>query len=190
MFMELNMMGRMKAVESIDQEPEEKSDEQYFVYLISCNTGSSRPVKIGKTNNLARRLSNVQTGCPYKFTHVFTITSMYHEEVVGLEKLLHQLLPARLRGEWYDGSEAFFLALHGLLEKINSGRFTFEEIEAVSGMDEAEIMLHRHEFHFARIDLPLRRGVGVHLNSRAVEAEEIVGIILGRIQADGVHEGT
>lgn len=173
-------MGRMKATKSIDREPEDKSGEPYFVYLISCNTGSSRPVKIGKTNNLARRLSNIQTGCPYKFTHVFTITSVYHEEVVGLEKLLHQLLPARLRGEWYDGSETFFCALHRLLEKINSGRFTLEEIDAVSGMEEAEIMLHRHAFHFAQIDLPLRGRAGVHLNSKTVEAEEIVGIILGR----------
>jgi hypothetical protein len=180
----------MKAAKSIDREFEDKSGERYFVYLISCNTGSSRPVKIGKTNNLARRLSNIQTGCPYKFTHVFTITSMYHEEVLGLEKLLHRLLPARLRGEWYGGSEMFFLALHQLLEKINSGRFTFEEIEAVSGMDEMEIMLHPHRFHFAQIDLPLRKRVGVHLNSRTVEADEIVGIILGRIQADGVRGGT
>jgi|GEM_PF-1123229 len=180
----------MKAEKSIDREPEDKSGERYFVYLISCNTGSAKPVKIGKTNNLARRLSNIQTGCPYKFTHVFTITSLYHEEVIGLEKLLHQLLPARLRGEWYDGSETFFLALHRLLEKINSGRFTFEEIEAASGMHEVEIMLHRHKFHFAQIDLPLRRSADVHLNSKIVEAEEIVGIILGRIQADGVRGGT
>lgn len=172
-------------------EPEDKSGEAYCVYLISCNAGSSRPVKIGKTNNLARRLPNIQTGCPYKFTHVFAITSMYHEEVIGLEKLLHQLLPvpARLRGEWYDGSEAFFLALHRLLEKINSGRFTFDEIEAASSMEVAEIMLHHHKFDFAQIDLPLRKHTGVHLNYRTVEAEEIVGIILGRIQAECIPGG-
>lgn len=168
----------MKAARSIDPEPEDLSSEPYFVYLISCNAGSSRPVKIGRTNNLRRRLSNIQTGCPYTFTHAFTITSTYHEEVVGLERLLHLLLPARLRGEWYDGSETFFLALHQLLGKINSGGFTFEEIEAASGMEEAEIMLHPHKFHFAQIDLPLQRRVRVPLTSRRVEAEEIVGIIL------------
>lgn len=183
-------MGQMKAAKPIGRELEDESGEQYFVYLISCNTGSSRPVKIGRTSNLARRLSNIQTGCPYKLTHVFTITSMYHEEVDGLERLLHQLLPARLRGEWYDGSEAFFLALHRLLEKINSGRFTFEEIEAVSGMNEAEIMLHRHKFHFAQIDLPICRRASGHPNSKTVQAEEIVGIILGRIQPDGARGPT
>ena len=76
--------------------------------------------------------------------------------------------------------------LHKLLEKINSGRFTFDEIEAASSMNAVEIMLHRHKFHFAQIDLP-RGGRDGHLNSRTVEAEEIVGIILGRIQADAVR---
>src|SRR5258708_34849347 len=133
---------------------------RYFVYLISCHTGSSTPVKIGKTKSLASRLSNIQTGCPYKITHVFTITSKYQEEVDGLENLLHQLLPGRLNGEWYDGSEAFFRALHRVLAKINSGGFTYEEIEATPDMNagpELEIMMQHHDFHFAQVSMPIQK---------------------------------
>jgi hypothetical protein len=161
---------------------EGNESERYFVYLISCHTGSSTPVKIGKTKSLASRRSNIQTGCPYKITHVFTITSKYQEEVDGLENLLHQLLPGRLNGEWYDGSEAFFRALHRVLAKINSGGFTYEEIEATPDMNagpELEIMMHHHDFHFAQVSMPIQKCAGVHLYSKAVEAEEIVRIILG-----------
>jgi hypothetical protein len=158
-----------------------ESVDKYFVYLISCRATSLTPVKIGKTRSLARRLSNMQTGCPYQFTHAFTITSEYQEEVDGLEKLLHQLLPGRLRGEWYDGSEAFFRSLHQVLVKINSGGFTYAEIEAVPDLNagpELEIMMHRHDFRFAQVTLPIRERAGMLVHSETVEPEQIVQIIL------------
>ncbi len=158
------------------------ADEQYFVYLIACRTDHSLPVKIGKTKSLARRLSNIQTGCPYQITHAFTITSEYQEEVDGLEKLLHQLLKNRTRGEWYDGSDAFFLSLHQLLRKINSGEFTYEEIEATPDFcgPELEIMLHSHDFKFAEVILPIRAQKGIPVQSKTIAPEDIVKKILGK----------
>ncbi len=93
-------------------------DKHKFVYLIACQGDLYPYIKIGKTINLYNRLSNIQTGCPHTINHVFIISSVYEEEVLGLEKLLHRLLPFRLRGEWYKGTRSFFDALDEILYKI------------------------------------------------------------------------
>lgn len=130
-------------------------------------------VKVGRTRDLHRRLSNIQTGCPHGISHVFAILSDYDEEVAGLEELLHRLLePNRLRGEWYEGTESFFAALDHALKLINRGGFTFDEIYTLAddvGYEELEIMLHRHDFQFRQVHLPLKPSRPIL--SRAVEVQ-------------------
>ena len=130
------------------------------VYVIICQGDLFPYIKIGKTINLYTRLANLRTGCPLLISHVFVINSPYEEEVLGLEKLLHRLLPFRHRGEWYKGTEDFFKAFENLLNKINSNNFSHEEICDLPDMNagtELEIMLHEHLFHFYQITLPIRK---------------------------------
>ncbi len=139
-----------------------------YVYLIGCIGNTDCYVKIGMTSNIKRRLSNIQTGCPHIINEVFVILSEYREEIEGLEKLLHILLePQRLRGEWYKGSEDFYLTLNTVLTKINEGNFSQEEIEALPDFvgPELEIMMHAHNFEFRRIHLPLQNKKDVLLSS-------------------------
>jgi len=137
---------------------------EHYVYLIGCHSGTTSYVKIGITSSIRRRLCNVQTGCPHAITEAFVVLSEYREEVEGLERLLHILLkPERLRAEWYEGTDDFFLALDAVLSRVNAGDFSHEEIEALPDFvgPELEIMMHRHNFEFRRVRLPLRKGEDV-----------------------------
>jgi hypothetical protein len=129
------------------------------------------------TSSIQRRLSNIQTGCPHPITQAFVVRSLYREEVVGLEKLLHLLLkPERLRAEWYKGTEIFFDVLDTVLSRINDGGFDYEELLDMPDFvgEELEIMLHRHDFQFLRIRLPLRKSRDVLEGAQVVLPADIV----------------
>lgn len=150
--------------------------DEHYVYLIACRSKTTIYVKIGLTSSIQRRLSNVQTGCPHPITDAFVILSEYREEVEGLEKLLHLLLaPERLRAEWYEGTREFFLALEAVLTRINAGGFTYEELLDLPDIvgPELEIMMHRHDFSFRQITLPIRGGVGFLAGSEPVTPSQI-----------------
>lgn len=135
--------------------------DRHYVYLLACRGDSKIYVKIGLTSSIQRRLSNIQTGCPHPITHAFVVCSEYREEVEGLEKLLHILLESgRLRSEWYEGTKSFFEMLDAVLSRINGGEFSYEELLYMpdSVGPEFEIMMHRHEFQFLQIQLPMRKG--------------------------------
>lgn len=139
----------------------EDDDKLYYVYLISCRGPSSTYVKIGLSCNLKRRISEIQTGCPFQIGHAFAVPSEYWEEAAGLEKLLHMMLrPQRLRAEWYEGTRAFFAMLELVLCRINDGAFSYDECQAMPDFvgPEFEIMLHRHDFCFYEVSLPIARG--------------------------------
>lgn len=130
-----------------------------YVYLISCHGWGRTHVKIGLTSHLKRRISNIQTGCPFPISHIFAVPSEYREEARGLEKLLHMLLkPQRLRAEWYEGTDQFFAMLNSVLSRINAGGFTYDEILETPDVvgPELEIMMHRHQFSFYELAKPLR----------------------------------
>lgn len=58
------------------------------------------PIKIGRTNSLKRRMSNLQTGNPIPLRLLGYILS---KEEVSLEKELHSEFHAKRRsGEWFD----------------------------------------------------------------------------------------
>jgi len=124
-----------------------------------------------------RRISNIQTGCPHNITHAFVVESEYEEEVAGLEKLLHRLLPSRLRGEWYKGTDTFFEALDTLVKKTNSGSSSYEEIDQLPDLNagpELEIMMHRHNFNFMQICLPINKHIPITKAAKKIEPEDIV----------------
>lgn len=152
----------------------------HYVYLIACHGPSETYVKVGMTCNLKRRISEVQTGCPFQIAHAFAIPSEYWEEARGLEKLLHMLLrEQRLRGEWYRGTETFFSVLDTVLRRINSGGFSYDELLEMPDIvgPEFEIMLHRHEFCFYELSLPLARGANPMDSAEAMPPERIASVL-------------
>jgi hypothetical protein len=62
----------------------------------------SRPVKIGYSENPAKRLKQIQSINPSKLKILFTV-----EGGRSLEKQYHEVLGEhRVRGEWFDGRAA------------------------------------------------------------------------------------
>ena len=154
-----------------------------ILYLIACRAPSTTYVKIGRTGNLHRRIADIQTGCPHRITDVFVVLSQYDEEVEGLERLLHRLLQSsRLSGEWYKGSDAFFAALDDALTWINEGDRAFEDLQEVAdtvSMAELEIILHRHDFQFRCVPLPLRASTSILDVSVGMQPEQIAATLAG-----------
>lgn len=166
------------------------SIETHYVYLIACHGHSATYVKVGMTRNLKRRISEIQTGCPFQIANAFAISSEYWEETKGLEKLLHMLLrQQRLRGEWYEGTEAFFSILDAVLRRINSGGFSYEELLEMPNTvgSEFEIMLHRHEFCFCELILPLTKGTNPIESAEATPPERIAAILSGGFTQQSRH---
>lgn len=155
--------------------------DRHYVYLIACKGETKTYVKIGLTSSIQRRLSNIQTGCPHPIAHAFVVRSEYREEVTGLEKLLHKLLePASLRAEWYEGTTSFFETLDAVLSRINVSGFTYEELLEMPDFvgSEFEIMMHRHDFEFLRVQLPIRKGRDPLEDARSACGADIAGILL------------
>ena len=130
--------------------------EQYFVYLVSCSSESHIFLKLGKTNNLSRRLRELQTGCPHKLENVFIVQSEFEEEAIGLESLFKYLLKSeRYRGEWYTVTPEFLSNLEDCLCWINFGEKSFDEIELLAeevSFEAFEIILHNHSFQFFEVE--------------------------------------
>ncbi|MDR6448110.1 hypothetical protein J2794_004236 [Paraburkholderia terricola] len=166
--------------------------DTHYVYLIACRGESKIYVKLGLTSSIRRRLSNIQTGCPHSITHAFVVRSAYREEVSGLEKLLHVLLePECLRAEWYEGTKSFFETLDAVLSRINEGGFTHEELLNMPDFvgPEFEIMLHRHEFQFLRIQLPMRKRCDPIENAQNASPAEIADILVRELSTSLLRAG-
>jgi predicted GIY-YIG superfamily endonuclease len=84
-----------------------RSDPEYNqeVYLASCHTpsiyfvraGTTGPVKIGYTNNINRRIKNLQQGNPNKLVLLGLMTGTR-----DTERALHEKFAKyRLEGEWF-----------------------------------------------------------------------------------------
>lgn len=84
-----------------------------YIYLIR-DTGTGY-CKIGKSDNVEKRLSGLQTGNPNKLE---VVTSYYSGNAVLAEKQLHRAFSkSRYRGEWFDLS----------YEQIRSLKLEFEK---------------------------------------------------------------
>jgi hypothetical protein len=73
--------------------------ESGLVYLIKCE----KMYKIGKTTNLPKRFTSLQTASPYPLKLIHTIQCA---ELRNSERRFHQMFAAkRVRGEWFELSE-------------------------------------------------------------------------------------
>jgi hypothetical protein len=89
-----------------------------LVYFIQAGR-ESRPVKIGRAKNVARRLTALQTCCPDELTVLFSIAcSEYHPiSASQLEAKLHRVfadLRIRPDGEWFAWHDDIASAIEAL----------------------------------------------------------------------------
>ena len=72
------------------------------VYFVLAQCGPSQRVKIGKANNVAKRVETLQTGSPYPLKLLVSIPCRSVKHAEYLEKLAHRMFRAyRIHGEWF-----------------------------------------------------------------------------------------
>lgn len=73
-----------------------------FVYFIQCATLQS-PVKIGLTDDVARRLKTIRSSCPAPASLVAAVWTM---DAKKLEQSLHRRFQSfRIHGEWFAAAD-------------------------------------------------------------------------------------
>ncbi|WP_080934290.1 hypothetical protein [Xanthomonas albilineans] len=77
------------------------------------------------------------------------------------------------------GKKRFFATFDAVLSRINEGGFTHEELLDMPDFvgSEFEVMLHRHEFQFLRIQLPIRKGSDPIENAQAACSTKIADML-------------
>lgn len=81
------------------------------VYFIGCD---NRFVKIGFARNVAERLADLQTGCPFELRIIGELPGA----AASMELVFHEVLSRlRFRGEWFELTDRLRLMIH----EINSG---------------------------------------------------------------------
>ncbi|MFE5321666.1 GIY-YIG nuclease family protein [Paenibacillus sp. NPDC056579] len=129
-----------------------------LIYIVVCSYKDDFFIKIGRTKNLYQRIKNIQTGSPHQITNIFVVFSEFGEEIYGLESVFHKLIDQyKMKGEWYLGSEDFFMLFDSILIRVNSGslgELVFENEDNFS-YDEVEILFHTHNYSFSEIEMPI-----------------------------------
>lgn len=75
-----------------------------YVYVIGA-TGGLGPVKVGITNDLERRLSQIQSGSPVKLSVIYYLRLATTANVRGIEQAVHrELARDHAHGEWFNVS--------------------------------------------------------------------------------------
>jgi hypothetical protein len=140
---------------------EPEKEIRYFSYVAVASFKQSIFIKIGRTQSLSNRLSAIQTGCPHKIQRIFVVSSEYHEDVIGLENLLHYLLkPYNTIGEWFGGDEDFLDVFKSCFFGIMTGSANFTETEEIAehvSMEAFEVLLHGGDYTLYELKLPLNR---------------------------------
>lgn len=84
-----------------------------MIYFVKCG----RAVKIGYTNDIKKRLSELQSANPVKLK-LMAVTP----GTQGLEKIFHEVLaPWKIHGEWFHTSNKLKSPLRKLIVLIDSG---------------------------------------------------------------------
>lgn len=76
-----------------------------MIYFIQC--GENGPIKIGQSDDVEARMSQLQIACPYKLKLLWVYTgNMYTEKDIHRE-FSHE----RIRGEWFHPSRRLFKSI-------------------------------------------------------------------------------
>ena len=110
-------------------------EENYFLYIL--RNGRTKEYKIGRTNNLNRRIKQLQTGCPNELRIEKIYTHYDNKHIIDYETTLHKYykkLGCKIRdnGEWFklDRNEIAFLCQpDSIEEQENLMEFIREELK-------------------------------------------------------------
>lgn len=88
-----------------------------FVYFVQAG-GATGPVKIGFTQNMAKRLESLQNGCPEPLRILGAFDYGEVEHARAAEAMFHDLFSEerRRRSEWFDWTDSIKTLVDGLLE--------------------------------------------------------------------------
>jgi hypothetical protein len=76
---------------------EERQTPEGYIYLLHAE--GTHYLKIGRTTNLERRLSAIQTHCPHRLVVLYAV---HCRDSIAMERLLHtQFAQYRTIGEWF-----------------------------------------------------------------------------------------
>ncbi len=85
------------------------------VYFVACP--EARAIKIGTTNKMAHRFSQLQVACPLELRILVTVLGG-----IGIEKALHaHFADIQIRGEWFRAEEDLLQFIETLTEGYNLG---------------------------------------------------------------------
>jgi len=76
----------------------------YFIQQVKKKRGENMPVKIGYSNDVDRRLKDLQTGSPLKLKKRIALTFDTKREAEIVERCMHNLARTKhkaLSGEWF-----------------------------------------------------------------------------------------
>ena len=75
--------------------------EEGLPVVYAVRAGPRGPIKLGRTNDLPRRVSELQVGCPDELVVLLSIPADPEDE----SWLLQRFASARRRGEWFEPTE-------------------------------------------------------------------------------------
>ena len=76
----------------------------YFIQQVKSKRGQNMPVKIGHSNDVDRRMLNLQTGSPVKLKKRLSLPFETQKEAALVERCMHSLATKKhksLSGEWF-----------------------------------------------------------------------------------------
>jgi predicted GIY-YIG superfamily endonuclease len=114
-----------------------------YVYMIRC-CNKDGFIKIGVAKNIAKRLENLQIGCPYPLKLIASIRCESVKHAYSMESNLHGLFKKqRIRGEWFrkvnfkKANEIF----HNKIENESVTPFSSREWDEMEIALEAQVRL-------------------------------------------------
>ena len=105
---------------------EDRKNYQNFTYVYAISMGIFGPIKIGKSNNIWKRLKQLQTGSP---DTLYVHGLMIETDTIN-EKRLHKIFEADgIKGEWFRPSTNLDKVLSMMLD-IYCGDGDFKKLES------------------------------------------------------------
>jgi hypothetical protein len=93
-----------------------------YIYVIG---GTSKPYKIGITNNPTRRLKNLQTGHPSKLK-IYHLEPIPDDQIRLIEQNIHKTIKyKKTHGEWFD------IILEDAIAEVKFARIRYLKDEVV-----------------------------------------------------------
>lgn len=132
-------------------------NKDWKVYFVQAGSKNNSPVKIGYTQDIDRRLAEIQVHNPYPVSLLFTLPCESLDQAKKLERFLHRQLYKHnhLHGEWFLLGN---ISIPKLLDKFNTS--------------------HKHLNYDTEVSKQSAKSSGLSINSLKKENEKLKKRIL------------